>query len=102
VCDAMGVQDTRMWQRIDLKDILDLNGFNMNYFIQLFSKKLSLLKDQDMDCSNPNVYLKLVQKTFLVLETGIQLHIARKNRYEEPTSIPLTMSWDELKPILKQ
>ncbi len=94
--------DGQLWQRIGLKDVLDLNASNMNYFTQLFSKKLSLLKDVDMDCSNPNTYLEWVEKVFIVLETGIQFHISREIGDDSTPPIRLKMSWAELKPILKK
>ncbi|MEN9609188.1 MAG: hypothetical protein RLZZ628_2 [Bacteroidota bacterium] len=97
--------DGQIWQRITLKDILDLNPSNMGYFTHLFTQKLSRLKDEDIDCSNPSAYFDRIQTAFLVLETGIECNITESGGgfYDkEPKAIPIKFSWAELKPLLRK
>ncbi len=93
--------DGKLWQRIGLKDFLDLKPSNMGYFTQLFTQKLSALRNVEIDCSNPSTYFEMVEKAFWITETGLELNLIEQQMPEVPIAIPLKFSWAELKPILK-
>jgi hypothetical protein len=86
-----------IWKEIRINDILIWNAVTQKAINQLLFDKIGALKNQQMDCGNPEKYWEKVQNQFFILFEGLQFYMPRSNDSEE--NIPILLTWAELKPF---
>jgi WG containing repeat len=85
-----------------ITDILIWNEVTQKALNQLLFQKISVLKNEPMDCGNPEKYWESVQNRFFILPEGLQFYMpryAQRQRFDKE-SIPILLTWAELKPYL--
>jgi hypothetical protein len=95
------------WENIELNDILNVNRDNSLLINELLNQKIKLLKNENIDCSNPTVYFERSKDLFFVKEKGLEFYLPRQmeaNTYSGTgwNHVPLLLTWEELKPFLKK
>jgi hypothetical protein len=95
------------WENIELNDILNINRDNSLLINELLNQKIKLLKNENIDCSNPTVYFERSKDLFFVKEKGLEFYLPRQvgeNIYGGTgwNHVPLLLTWEELKPFLKK
>jgi WG containing repeat len=93
-----------IWEDTPLEALLNWDRATQTALNQLLIQKISALKNEHMDCSNPQMYLSLVKNHFFILDDGLQFWMPRypKNSFTQlSNSVPILMTWAELKPFLK-
>jgi WG containing repeat len=95
------------WYNIELNDILNVNRDNSLLINELLSQKIKLLKNENIDCSNPTIYFERSKDLFFVKEKGLEFYLPRQmeaNTYSGGgwNHVPLLLTWDELKPFIKK
>jgi hypothetical protein len=62
-------------------------------------KKISVLKNDPIDCSNPEKLMERVRNLFYKLPEGLQFLMPRHDN-SSPDFVPILFTWAELKPFL--
>jgi hypothetical protein len=88
-----------IWQEVPLDAILVWNEANIAALNQLMFKKISELKNDPMDCSNPNQLMERVRNLFYKLPEGLQFLMPRSDDSTQ-NFVPILLTWAELKPFL--
>jgi hypothetical protein len=86
-----------------ITDILIWNEATQKALNQLLFQKISALKNEFMDCENPEKYWERVQYRFFILPEGLQFYMPRyvsEQRFDSE-SVPILLTWAELKPYLQ-
>ncbi len=87
------------WQQVRINEVLNLTMDNPLKINDLLGKKIQTLKDEDIDCGLAASFLDRSVDKALLTERGINFYFSGKNRYN--WSIPVELTWEELKPFLK-
>jgi hypothetical protein len=89
-----------IWQDTKLEAILLWNKATETALNQLLIQKISALKNQAMDCGNPNTYMERVKTKFYMVEAGLQFFMPRYTYDDSDNTLPILLTWAELKPYL--
>jgi hypothetical protein len=68
-------------------------------FNNLLIQKIKALKDINIDCRDPSLFLKTVENRFLLNKDGIDFHFNSQTHGKDLVIVSLT--WAELEPFLK-
>lgn len=88
--------ENNIWQKHYLESILFLTESNKSALNKLLIKKLSEIKNENIDCGDPSTYFQKVQNQFYILDEGLCFFMPNLGH-----RIPLLFTWDELRPFLK-
>ncbi len=92
-----------IWKNFLLDEILNWNSATEAALNQLLFQKISALKNEDVDCKNPQMYMQLVKNCFYVLPEGVQFWMPRnmQRSFNKSNFLPILLTWAELKPFLR-
>ncbi len=91
-----------IWKKQPIDSVLIWNEATQKALNQLLFQKISALKNQSVDCGNPEKYWERVQYRFFILPEGLQFYMPRylSGQRFDAESIPILLTWAELKPYL--
>ena len=87
------------WQKVQIKDVLNLTIDNSLKINDLLGRKIQSLKGKDIDCGDVSSFLERSQQKALLTERGIDFYFNGKGNYA--FNIPVELTWQELKAFLK-
>jgi hypothetical protein len=91
-----------IWTEVRLCNILICNDETFKGLNALLIQKIGALKNTPIDCNNAEKYWEIVEYRFSILPEGMTFYFPK---YTSPDlsnkdSIPILMTWAELKPYL--
>jgi WG containing repeat len=87
------------WEKIQsvFDDILDNQSSTAQKLNGMLLNKIQQLKNEDVDCTNPNAFVDKVKENFFIEKNGIRFLLSRKNNYYNSWNhIPFFFTWQEL------
>jgi hypothetical protein len=87
------------WKALILNDLLNIQGDKRIQINNLLIQKIKLLKDAQIDCSNPSAFINQVENKWQGTREGINLYFDASNTIN--TEVIISFTWAELSPFLK-
>jgi hypothetical protein len=87
------------WEPLDINDWLMIQGEKRQEMNDLIIKKIRLLDNAQIDCSNIGAFVEIAQNQWLITSTGLSFYFAETGGSGRMASIAL--SWNDLKPFEK-
>jgi WG containing repeat len=92
--------ENNIWVNQSIESILFLNESNKTALNRLLITKLGEMKNVDIACGDPTSYFQKVQNRFYILPKGLKFYVPKWEDSAFDSSVPVLLTWEELKPFL--
>jgi hypothetical protein len=97
-------QRNNRWEELEINDLLQIQGEKRWQMNDLITKKVKALKDQQIDCSNVEAFIKTVENRWMLTKSGIDFcfdSTGDNGVFDGGNFVVVSLTWSELAPFLK-
>jgi hypothetical protein len=87
------------WEDLKINDLLNIQGEKRWLMNDLLTRKIKLLKDKQIDCSNAAAFITTAENQWMLTQNGIDFCFKSSENADEIVVVAVT--WAELQPFLK-